>query len=278
MRQAELTDFGRLLRQWRSTRGMSQLDLALGADVSSRHISFIETGRSTPSREMVLLLSGALGVPLRQRNALLRAAGYAPIYRETSLDDPEMAEMLRALRLILQQHGRTGGAVAFDRRHDLIMANAAYVRFARLLLGEACGDLEPLVVTPAPRPNMLRLLFDPAGLRPHVANWEVVARELLVRVRQEAMASRDPALDELLQTAMAYPGVPADWCRPEFDGSAARVLPVEVRLPQGLVRLFSTVATLGTARDITLQELRIESFHAADAASEQLVRSVLAGE
>src|SRR5215510_9138519 len=123
MQDATLTDFGRLLRQWRLARRMSQLDLALSANVSSRHISFIETGRSTPSREMVVLLSNTLSLPLRQRNGLLQAAGYAPIYRETSFDDPEMAEMLRALRLILAQHGPVGGAVAFDRRHDVIMAN-----------------------------------------------------------------------------------------------------------------------------------------------------------
>jgi transcriptional regulator with XRE-family HTH domain len=276
MRQVELTDFGRLLRRWRLARGMSQLDLALNADVSARHISFIETGRSAPSREMVALLSDTLAMPLRQRNALLQAAGYAPIYRETSFDEPEMAGMLQALRLILEQHGPLGGAVAFDRRHDLVMANSSFLRISRLLLGEQRTALQPLRVPPPPRPNLVRLLFDPEGFRPHIANWAEVARELLARVRHEAAASQDPAIHELLQDVLAYPGVPADWRQPDLDAGGAMVLPVEIRLPQGTVRLFSTLTTLGTARDITLQELCIESFHAADDASRRLVESLLA--
>jgi transcriptional regulator with XRE-family HTH domain len=275
MRQTTLTDFGRLLRQWRVARRMSQLDLALSADVSARHVSFIETGRSVPSREMVVLLSNTLRLPLRQRNGLLQAAGYAPIYRETSFDDPEMAEMLRALRLILAQHGPVGGAVAFDRRHDVIMANESFVRFGRLLLGEGHGSVEPLTLTQPPRPNLLHLLFHPQGFRPHIVNWEVVARELLTRLRQGATVSRDPTQEELLQALLRYPGVPSDWLA-GADGGGAMVLPLEIRTPQGLLRLFSTITTLGTAQDITLQELRIESFHAADEASRQLIKDLLA--
>jgi transcriptional regulator with XRE-family HTH domain len=276
MRQVELTEFGRLLRRWRLTRGLSQLDLALTADVSARHISFIETGRSTPSREMVVLLSDAMAMPLRQRNALLQAAGYAPIYRETAYDEPEMADILRALRLILEQHGPVGGAVVFDRRHDLVMANASFLRISGLILGQVPPALQPLTVVPPPRPNLVRLLFDPNGFRPHIVNWHVVARELLARVRNEAMASQDPAIHDLLQEVLAYPGVPADWRRPDLDVSGDLVLPVEIRLPQGTMRLFSTLTTLGTARDITVQELCIESFHAADEASRQVVERLLA--
>jgi transcriptional regulator with XRE-family HTH domain len=275
MRQIELTEFGRLLRRWRAARGMSQLDLGLSADVSARHISFIETGRSTPSREMVALLAGTLGMPLRQRNVLLQAAGYAPIYRETSFDEPEMSGMLQALRLILEHHGPLGGAVAFDRRHDLVMADRSFLQMARLLLGEDRVPIPPLTVPPPPRPNLLRLLFDPCGFRPHIVNWPVVARELLARVRHEAVASQDSAIDELLQEVLAYPGIPADWRQPDLDSGGALVLPVEIRLPQGTVRLFSTLTTLGTARDITLQELRIESFHAADEASRAIVHGLL---
>jgi transcriptional regulator with XRE-family HTH domain len=271
---AQPNEFGEMLRSWRQARHLSQLDLALQAEVSSRHISFIETGRSSPSREMVLLLASALGVPLRDRNTLLQAAGYAPAYRETRLDDPQMAEILRALRLILQQHGPMGGAVALDRRWDVIMANGNYVRFTDLLLGER-GRIEPFVLTAPPRLNALRMLFDPGGFRPHIANWEVVARALLARARREAAWSQDPVLRELLENVLAFPGVPTDWREPELEATMAMVIPLELRVPQGTLRLFSTITTLGTPQDITLQELRIESFHAADSESERLVCSAL---
>lgn len=267
--------FGDLLRDWRRARRRSQLELALQADVSARHVSFIETGRATPSREMVLALADALAVPLRERNALLQAAGYAPVFRETPLDDPQMAEMLRAIKLILQQHGPTGGAVAFDRRWDVVMANASYVRFMRLLLGGAYERVEPFELIPAPRPNVLRQLFDPAGLRPFIANWDVLAPALLSRLRQEVAWSRDPASQELLQSLLAFPGVPDQWQKPELESRAAFVLPVELSLPAGTLRLFSTITTLGTPQDITLQELRVESFHAADDSGECLARRLL---
>ncbi len=278
MRDLSLTGFGRLLRRWRQVRRVSQLELALGADVSARHISFIETGRSSPSREMVLTLAGTLALPFRERNRLLQAAGYAPAYRETSLNDPEMGEMLKALKLILRQYGPIGGAVAFDRHWDVIMANASYARFMRHFLGDLHGTPEPFTVTSPPRPNLLRLLFDPAGFRRYIVNWEIVARSTLARVRQEAAWSQDPVTQELLETVLGYPGVPARWKRNAgLDKNAALVTPVELRLPQGTVRLFSTVTTLGTPLDITLQELRIESFHAVDEDSKAIVRALLGG-
>ena len=267
--------FGELLREWRRARRRSQLELALQADVSARHLSFIETGRATPSREMVLALAESLAVPLRERNALLQAAGYAPVFRETPLDDPQMAEMLRAIKLILQQHGPTGGAVAFDRRWDVVMANATYVRFMRLLLGGVWEGIEPFELIPAPRPNVLRQLFDPSGLRPFIANWEVLAPALLSRLRQELAWSRDPASQELLQSVLAFPGLPDQWHTPDLERPAMFVLPVELSLPEGTLRLFSTITTLGTPQDITLQELRVESFHAADASGECLARKLL---
>jgi transcriptional regulator with XRE-family HTH domain len=271
----ELTEFGRLLRQWRRVRHMSQLDLALGSGVSSRHISFIETGRSNPSREMVLTLSATLDLPLRQRNALLQTAGFAPTYSETELDSPPMAEMLRALRLLLLHHGPMCGAVAFDRHWDCLMANDPYVRFMRLLRNDECPRLEPLVLAPRPRFNLLRVLFDPAGHRRYVTNWEVVARALLLRLQQEAAWSGDPVTHELLQELLAYPGVPQSWRETSIQGHPM-VVPIELQLPGGLTaRLFSTITTLGTPQDITLQELRIESFHPADQESEELIRAVL---
>jgi transcriptional regulator with XRE-family HTH domain len=274
---AQPSPFGGLLRHWRAARGMSQLDLALEADVSSRHLSFIETGRARPSREMVLALSSVLDVPLRERNALLQAAGFAPVYRETRLEDPEMADMRRALELILQQHGPLGSAVAFDRRWDIVMANAPYVRFSRLMLGERV-PMEPLALIPPPRPNMVRMLFDPHGLRRHIANWERVASNVLARVRSEAHWSQDAATWDLLREVLSYPGVPLRWREPDYDAPTPLVVPLEIQLGGDQLRVFSTITTLGTPRDITLQELRIESFHAADARSQELARQILGAE
>jgi transcriptional regulator with XRE-family HTH domain len=254
---------------------MSQLDLALASGVSSRHISFLETGRSAPSREMVQTLAATLDVPLRQQNALLAAAGFAARYSETSLLDPQMADMLRALKLILRQHGPLGGAVAFDREWDVVMANTSYVRMVERMLGERAPRLEALTVTQPPRPNVLRMLFDSAGWRPHIRNWEAVARSFVARVRQEAAWSGEERGESRLQALLAQAGVPAPWREPGFDGVPSLVTPIELDLGRRTARLFGTTTTLGTPLDITLQELRIESFHAADEESERAIREVL---
>lgn len=263
---------GPLLRRWRTSRGLSQLDLALAAGVSTRHLSFLETGRSRPSREMLLALSTVLDVPLRERNALLQAAGFAAVYRETSLDDPQMAGMLQALRLILRQHEPLA-AVAMDRNWDVVMANEAYTRFLGMLM-PAAPLPAPFAVAPRPRLNALKMLFDPRAVRPHVLNWPRLARDLLMRVHREAMAGASRALlDELL----SCPEVPADWREPDLAAPPSLVLPVELRLGEWTARFFTTLTTLGAPQDVTLQELRIESFHAADAATEQLVRAMVSG-
>jgi transcriptional regulator with XRE-family HTH domain len=266
---------GPLLRRWRAARRMSQLDLALAAGVSSRHVSFVETGRSKPSREMLLVLSTVLDVPLRERNALLQAAGFAAVYRETALDDPEMAGMRQALELILRQH-EPFGAVAMDRHWDVVMTNAAYVRFLGVLLPGAAAPA-PLSVAPRPRLNALRMLFDPGALRPHVVNWPRLARDLLMRVHRESAAGADERAATLLTDLLAYPDVPADWREPDLETPPSLVLPVELRVGGRTVRFFSTLTTLGAPQDVTLQELRIESFHAADPETEQLVRAMAAG-
>jgi transcriptional regulator with XRE-family HTH domain len=265
---------GPLLRRWRAARRMSQLDLALAAGVSSRHVSFVETGRSKPSREMLLVLSTVLDVPLRERNALLQAAGFAAVYRETALDDPEMAGMRQALELILRQH-EPFGAVAMDRHWDIVMANAAYVRFLGVLSPGAAAPA-PLSVAPRPRLNALRMLFDPGGLRPHVVNWPRLARDLLMRVHRESSAGAGERAAALLADLLAYPDIPADWREPDLETPPSLVLPVELRVGGRTVRFFSTLTTLGAPQDVTLQELRIESFHAADAETEQLVRGMAA--
>jgi transcriptional regulator with XRE-family HTH domain len=266
----QATSVGALLRRWRTARRLSQLDHALAAEVTPRHLSFLETGRSRPSRQMLLVLGSVLDLPLRERNALLLAAGFSGAYHETPLDEPRMASMRNALELILRQH-EPFGAVAMDRHWNVVMINEAYARFVGLLLGAAPP---PLTLIPAPRPNALRLLFDPHGFRPHVANWTEVARELLVRVHREALWSGDPGTSALLADLLASPGVPADWREPDLEASPSLVVPVELRLGAQTARFFSTLTTLGAPQDITLQELRIESFHAADAETEASMRAL----
>ena len=260
---AEPAGFGPLLRRWRESRHLSQLDLALDAGVSSRHISFLETGRAAPSREMLLTLSNVLDVPLRERNILLLAAGYAPMYRETDLDDPRMSHVRAALEIILKQH-EPHSAFAFDRYWNLVMVNAAYVRFLTLVMGKAPAGLSPFTVAKPPRLNLLRLVFDPNGVRKVIVNWESIAKALLNQAFRSAAWTGDKKIHELIASILAYPGVPARWREPDLDAPQALVLPFELDLDGKVARMFSTVTTLSTPQDVTLQELHIESFFPAD--------------
>jgi transcriptional regulator with XRE-family HTH domain len=246
---------GDLLREWRSVRNKSQLALALDANVSARHVSFIESGRAQPSRDMVLQLADALDVPLRERNTFLTAAGFAPMFRETGLDADGMKPVRKALESILRQQ-EPHPAVVMDRHWNILSTNTGAVKlFSRLI---------DLSAVPQPA-NVLRLMFDPAGLRPFVVNWEDVARSLLVRVGREAVCGApDVALRALLDELVSYPGVPA---RPSLSTAATSLLPiVPVRFRKGAFEAdyFSTVTTLGTPQDVTLQEIRIECFFPAD--------------
>jgi len=246
---------------------MSQLDLAVAAEVSPRHLSFVETGRAVPSREMVLTLARALNVPFRDRNTMLTAAGYATVYRETSLDDAQMADMRWALQLLLRQH-EPFFAVAIDRCWEVVMCNASYARLLQLT-GEELR-LEPYRVLGAPRLNLMKLLF--GRFKPFVANWKEVAAAVMGRAQREAATDRDPArkrvLDECLRDA------PASFAAAPPEVPAPLVVTVDLQLGERRARLFSTITTLGTAQDITLRELRIESFHPADRESEQLLASL----
>jgi transcriptional regulator with XRE-family HTH domain len=248
---------GELLRHWRAARRVSQLDLALGADVSARHLSCVETGRSQPSRDMVLRLAEALQVPLRERNALLLAAGYAPVYRETGLDAPEMAEARRAVEIILAHH-EPYPAIVLDRHWNLLRANAATGRFLALF---------PECDVPG-HPNAMRLLFHPHGLRPFVESWEGLAGRLIQRLHREAAGgTSDAATRTLLEELLAYPGVPSRWRTPELDRPPAPLMTVVYRREGRTLSYFSTITTFGTPQDVTLQELRIESFFPADDAT-----------
>jgi transcriptional regulator with XRE-family HTH domain len=259
--------FGRLLSQWRRLRGKSQLDLAVQAAVSPRHVSFVETGRSKPSREMVLTLATALQVPLRERNALLLAAGYAPVYRETRLDAPELEPALRALDLILK-HQEPYPAVVLDAQWDVTRANDAAMAFFARLLGDA---------RPEGRPNVLRFMFDERYLKPYVENWDQVAGDLVQRAHREAVGGTpNDALRRVLREVLAYPGVPERFGAIDPDVALAPFVPISFKKGDLALRYFSLVTTLATPQDMTLQELRVECFFPADAETERTAARLFA--
>jgi transcriptional regulator with XRE-family HTH domain len=261
---------GHLIKHWRGVRRKSQLALAVQAGVSARHVGFIEVGRAAPSREMVLLLAGVLDVPLRERNALLLAAGYAPVYRETGLEAPEMQQARQAVALILE-HQEPYPAVVMDRHWNILTSNAAAQRFFSRLL--------PAAAEPAGAPpNIIRLMFDPHGLRPYVANWESAAEALVQRIHREALGGvPDAATARLLEEVLAYPGVPRRWSAPDLLAPfPSPFLALQFRKDGLAMDYFSTVTTLGTPLDVTLQEIRIECFFPANARTASGAREMAA--
>jgi len=250
-------NFGVLLRQWRSVRRVSQLDLALDADISTRHLSCVETGRAQPSREMVLRLAEALQVPLRERNALLLAAGYAPVYRHTGFDAPETEVAHGAMELLMTQL-EPYPVLVLDRYWNTLKMNAGAKRFLGLFPGYDS-------VTPH---NGVRLVFHPQGLRPFIENWEVVAARMIRRLQREAADNpSDQTMKCFLEELLSYPDVPNRWRMLDLDGAPPPFLTINYRWKNSTLRLFSALTTFGTAQDIALQELRIESFFPADEAT-----------
>ena len=262
--------FGPLLRQWRARRRMSQLDLAAEAEISSRHLSFIETGRAGPSREMVGLLAQVLDVPLRDRNALLTAAGYAPIYRETRLEAPAMAQARRALDFILRQQ-EPYPALVLDRHWNVLDVNEGSGRVQQAFLDAAAvAELGP--------PNAMRLMFHPRAFRPYIVNWEATAASLIQWLHRDALSGfADTETRALLQELLSYPDVPRHWRTLDLEASTAPFLPIEFRKDELSLRYFTTLTSLGTPHDITLQELRIECFFPADEATEAASRRLADG-
>jgi transcriptional regulator with XRE-family HTH domain len=249
-----------LLRRWRALRGTSQLVLAANADISQRHLSFIESGRARPSREMVLRIAEALDLPLRVRNDLLLSAGFAAIYPERSLLLSEMAHARDALERILRHHDPYP-AMVLDRAWNIVLKNEAATRII------AKGNNEEQDVAEL---NFMRLFFDPKGLRPHVAHWERTATVLVARLRREARANPGCPSETLL--ADLLPQAPAI-CVPEFDDVALEpMVLLELHVGDDVLRLFNTLTTFGTPQDITLADLRIEMSFPADDASEALLR------
>lgn len=262
---------GALLRHWRRQRKMSQLALALEAEVSPRHVCFIETGRSKPSREMIHLLSEALDIPFRERNALLLAAGFAPAYREATsrFAGDELAPVRSALDAILSQQ-EPFPAIVMNRHWEITMTNRAADRFFAFLLGEEpVGGEGPV--------NVLRAMFHPDGLRRFVKDWESAAAALVGRVHREAVGGvLDEEANTLLSEILGYPGVP-----PRLGGrcvgSAPPVIPVTFEKSGKTFNFFSTVTTFGTPLDVLLQELRIECFFPLDSATRKHAEDLAPG-
>ncbi|KWA13397.1 transcriptional regulator [Burkholderia cepacia] len=267
-RHAPPHELGRLLRYWRDVRGVSQLDLSLDAGISQRQISFIESGRSVPGRDTLLTLAQTLDVPLRERNALLLAAGYAPVYSEAPWDAQEMHGVIRALERVVHQH-EPFPAIVMDRHWNVLMTNDAVPRFFGCFIDMAARD--------GPR-NLLRLMFDPHGMRPFIADWDTVSRSLLQRVHRESVGR---VIDDdtllLLDDLLATSDAPSDWASPPAP-AAAPLLPV---IPIGFVhegvvlRYFSLVTTVGTPQSAAAQELRMECMFPADDATDARHRQLL---
>ncbi|WP_232302442.1 helix-turn-helix domain-containing protein [Elstera litoralis] len=251
--------FGDQLRTWRRQRRVSQLDLALEIEMSQRHLSFIESGRTRPSRALVIRLAEGLDVPLRDRNQMLLAAGYAPVYGERALDDPALASARAAIELILTGHAPFP-ALAVDQRWTLISANRALAPFLALV-----ADKSLL----APPINVLRLSLHPQGLAPHILNLGEWAAHLLDRLRRQIATRADADLKTLLSELTGLCPLDASPRGPDYGGV---LVPLRLQTPVGPLALFSTTTVFGTPTDITLSELMLEAFYPADAETDARLR------
>ncbi len=255
---------GDFLRIWRQRRHLSQLDLACDANISARHLSFIETGRAQPSREMLLRLAEQLEMPLRERNALLLSAGFAPMFKERGLQDPEFAAARKAVELVLARH-EPFPALAVDRRWHLVAANKAV---AALLEGVAAELLQPPV-------NVLRLSLHPLGLAPRIANLRGWRTHILARLRHQIDVSADPDLQILYDELEGYPVPdPTSDVSPSFQDDVGVAIAFRLITPAGLLSFLSTTTVFGTPTDITLAELAIEAFFPADAHTADVVQAL----
>ncbi|TWG94562.1 transcriptional regulator with XRE-family HTH domain [Luteimonas sp. J16] len=261
------TPIGARLREWRTARHLSQLQLALAAETSARHLSCIETGKSRPGRELLARLADALEMPLRERNALLLDAGFAPQFPESALGAPVLARIDQAIDAILAQQSPYP-AFLINRRWDVLRANDAAARVNRLMLGGRDSA----------HANIMRQFFDPADLRAAVANWEEVAGELIRHLHEQVAAvPGDRVARELLEEMLAYPGVPARWRTRDLSSPPSPLLTTTLRRDGVELRFFSTITTFAMPRDITLDELHIECCFPMDDATAAHCRALVDG-
>ena len=259
-----VTGFGPLLKEWRQARRMSQQRLAQDSEVSARHISFVENGKSAPSRQMVLILASALDLPLRERNTLLSAAGFAPVYRQTELNAPEMKHVNHTLDLILK-HQEPYPTVVLNHRWDLVKMNAAASRIFAAFLD---ADANPIVLT-----NVVHAMFHPTGLRRYILNWDEVASYVLDQISREVMIQPESGDHRsLLKTLHSYPGLPSRSRRLDVLSTPKVCITMNMQKNDIRANFMTTITTLGTPLDVTAQELRIESFFPADDATEEWLR------
>jgi len=260
--------FGALLRYWRTARRLSQLALAVEAEISSRHLCFLETGRARPGREMVGRLATVLDVSLSDRNAMLIAAGYAPAYGTRALEAPELEHVRRALAFILTQH-EPYPALVVDGEWNTVMTNGAARRiFGLFQEGSALpGD--------AAR-NAMHMICHPDGIRRFIVNWEEFAGPLVQMIHRDAAGGAGPAAGRLRDALLAYPGMPSRWKVPDPHAPVPPVLTMRLERGDLSLAFFSTLTTLATPRDIMLEQLKIECFHPADAATEDAARRLAA--
>ena len=265
-RPAGATGFGTLLRRWRTQRGLSQLALALDAEVSTRHLSWLETGRAAPSRAMVLRLAERLDVPLRERNALLQAAGYAPLYAERALADPALTPAREALQRLLDAH-EPWPALAVDRHWNLVAANRG--------VGALLSLVDPALTTPPV--NVLRLSLHPQGLAPMIENLPAWRAHVLARLRRQVVATGDPGLQQLHDELRAPSARDAAAGADEDPSTGLAVVPLVLRTPLGRLAFLTTVTVFGAPHEVTLAELAIETLLPADAATAALLRRLAGG-
>ncbi len=246
---------GVMLKEWRAARGLSQLALACDADISPRHLSFVETGRAQPSREMILTLAETLDVPLRDQNALLIAAGFPAAFAESDYDGPEMTEIRNLVDLMLHAN-EPFCAAAIDRHWNILSANQTY-------WATTGGEPDPA----CPQPNLLTRMFAPGGFRDFVTNWDDVAYPIVQRLHREAIAEltrNETATRDLLDELMQTYDLPPQWKVIDIGAQQPPLVPVILEIGDKTIRLITTITTLGTAQDVTLQEIRIETFLPAD--------------
>ena len=260
--------FAGLLRQWRQKRRLSQLELALSSGVSQRHVSYLESGRANPSRGMILQLSETLDVPLRDRNAWLTAAGFAPLFRARSLDDPQMAQILGVLAMMLKAH-EPFPALVLDRAWTVLMANDAFERLVSLLGEDFWSKLG------GGERNLMRLFFHPDGIGAHVTNWATVGPLIWWRAQREAEAFGGAEMRAVLDELAPYQSETIRWAN--VDAALMPMIPFDMRVGETALSMFAVVTTFGTAQDVTAEELRLETLYPADAQTEALLRAAAVG-
>ena len=260
--------FAQLLKRWRQKRRLSQLDLALTSGVSQRHVSFLESGRARPSRSMILQLSETLEVPLRARNDWLTAAGFAPVFKARPLDDPQMNQVMAAVRMMLDNHAPFP-AIAIDRAWNIRLSNAPFDRLSAMIGADVWTRVG------GPQRNLMRLFFHPNGIKPLVTNWAAIAPLLWHRAQREAEALGGQEMKQVLAELRQHQDPHTLWA---VEGAGlVPVLPLEIAKDGVRISLFTVLATFGTAQDVTADELRIESLFPVDEATERLFRSTAGG-